>query len=130
MSNNPDLSTPQLRVTVENDIALLSPNESLFLGHQAKEMSTIIHKLFDQNITRYVFDLADCTYISSEGLGVFAAWWRFCHEQNKGAMVVVLPDSPNNEVANLFDIIGLSRMIGSAIQPTVKDALNYLKEFK
>ena len=130
MSSNGDLSTPQLRVTLDATTATLSPNESLFLGHQAKELNDILHKLHAQDISGFVFDLTDCSYISSEGLGVLAAWWRFCHEQKKGSMVVVLPTAANNEVSNLFEIIGLSRMIGSAIQPTVKDALNYLKEFK
>jgi hypothetical protein len=44
-------------------------------------------------------------------------------------MVAIVPLDPANEVRNLFEIIGLSRMIGSALQPTLPQALNYLKEF-
>jgi hypothetical protein len=44
-------------------------------------------------------------------------------------MTAIIPQTPGNEVKNLFDIIGLSRMIGSALQPTLSQALRYLKEF-
>ncbi len=44
-------------------------------------------------------------------------------------MAVVLSASSGNEVRNLFEIIGLSHMIGSAIQPTLDDAIIYVKNF-
>jgi hypothetical protein len=48
MSSKENFSTTQLRVAIENGTAILSPNESLFLGHQAKELSDILHKLQQQ----------------------------------------------------------------------------------
>jgi hypothetical protein len=44
-------------------------------------------------------------------------------------MAAVVPLDPENEVRNLFEIIGLARMIGNALQPTLADAIKYLKEF-
>ncbi|MDD5674475.1 MAG: STAS domain-containing protein [Chitinivibrionales bacterium] len=130
MSNNNDaFSTLQVHVTVENNVAILSLCEPIFLGKQAKELTGVLQNLLKQSIKAFVFNLGDCDYISSDGLGVVASWWRFCHDQGNGAMAVVLPGKPDSEVANLFEIIGLTRMIGSAVQPSVKDALNYLKEF-
>jgi hypothetical protein len=44
-------------------------------------------------------------------------------------MAAIISQKPDNEVMNLFEIIGLSRMIGNALQPTLTDALKYMKEF-
>jgi anti-anti-sigma factor len=94
---------------------------------EAEELLRATHQ--ESGVTRLVLDLSDCEYISSEGLGATARCWKLCHEDGKGQMAVVLPSSPVSEVRNLFEIIGLSRMIGSAIQPTVNDAIAYIQKF-
>jgi hypothetical protein len=85
--------------------------------------------LREKGLKRFVVDLSTCTYISSEGLTCTAACWKWCHDEGNGHMAAIIPQSPGNEVRNLFDIIGLSRMIGSALQPSLNQALKYLREF-
>lgn len=99
------------------------------MGREAQEFDKLLDKLRLEKYRRFVINLASCDYVSSEGLGVIAACWNWCHDQNNGHMALVLSNDPANEVHNLFEITGLSRVIGSAIQPTLHDALNYIRKF-
>jgi hypothetical protein len=129
MSNNEEIVSTEFQVRFKADVAVLKPFEKKFTHLQAGEFYRIFDRLRVNGITRFVLDYSTCEYISSEGLTCTASCWKWCHEEKNGHMVAIVPLDPRNEVRNLFEIIGLSRMIGSALQPTLPQALNYLKEF-
>jgi anti-anti-sigma factor len=119
----------RFRVAVDKKTVVVSPREQVFMGREAQEFDKLLDRLRLKNYRRFVIDLASCNYVSSEGLGVIAACWNWCHDESNGRMALVLSNDPANEVYNLFEITGLSRVIGSAIQPSLQDALNYIRKF-
>ena len=129
MSNSEGMASTAFRVTIDGDIAIIKLIEVSFAHFQAQEFDRLTDVLRDKELRRFVVDLSTCEYIASEGLTCTAAFWKWCHDEGNGAMTAIIPQTPGNEVKNLFDIIGLSRMIGSALQPTLSQALRYLKEF-
>jgi|GEM_PF-1285432 len=118
-----------IAVTMVDRIPILKPCARSFFSEQAKEFSRLVKSLRRKKQFFLVVDLSECDYISSEGLGIIAACRRWCEEKRRGAMGVVLPPDTDSEVVNLFDITGLSRSIGSALQRSVRDAIAYLKNF-
>jgi len=116
-------------VEYRGGIAVFSFPSRAFQKKEAEYFSFLLDQLQKQGIHDYIVDLTECDYVSSEGLGATARCWKWCHDQKNGSMAVVLSSSSGNEVRNLFEIIGLSHMIGSAIQPTLDDAIIYVKNF-
>jgi anti-anti-sigma factor len=123
------LASPIIRVTIVERIPVLSPIDRKFISEQAKELGRLVRLLRRKKLFNLVIDLSECEYISSEGLGIISGCWQWCQKKGKGYMGVVLPRTAGSEVVNLFDITGLSRAIGSALQRSVRDAITYLKNF-
>jgi hypothetical protein len=129
MSSKREIVSQAFKILYKNDVAILKPVEKAFTLSQALEFDRIFDCLRKNDFRRFVLDYSTCEYISSEGLTCTASCWKWCHEEKNGHMVAIVPQDPKNEVRNLFEIIGLSRMIGSAVQSTLPQALKYLKEF-
>ena len=129
MSNSGAIESCSFRVTIEKDIAVLQSLDASFMHFQAQEFNRIFDLLRRQGYCRYIIDLSTCEYISSEGLTCTASCWKWCHDDGNGHMVAIVPQKPESEVRNLFEIIGLSRMIGSALQPSLTQAIRYLRDF-
>ena len=129
MSNEFLLHSPIIQVSFEEDIAILQPMNKALLAVEAKELKDLFETGLKNDVTRYIIDLSKADYISSEALGSVASCWNECKEGEQGRMAVVLAPDEQNEVRNLFDIIGLSRMLGNGIKTSRSDAVNYIKEF-
>ena len=123
------LASGILNVAIVESIPVLRPISHHFMSDQAREFSRIVRLLRKKSMYNLIVDLSECEFISSEGLGIISACWQWCQEKGKGYMSVVLPRDIESEVVNLFDITGLSRSIGSALQRSVKDAITCLKAF-
>lgn len=129
MSRADILQSTLLTVTMVQSIPVLKPRDEDFQKRESMEFSRLVDILAEEKMFSYILDLQDCNYVSSDGLGAVSSSWDRCTRGKQGAMAVVLPKAPGNEVTNLFDITGLSRTIGSAIQPSIKNAVSYLKNF-
>jgi hypothetical protein len=129
MSNKFLLHSHAIRVSFDHEIAVLQPFNKALLALEGNELKTLFDTGIDNGVTQFVLDLSNAEYIASEALGAVATCWGCCNDGRKGRMAVVLSPDEHNEVRNLFDIIGLSRMIGSSIKTCLKDAINYLREF-
>ena len=129
MSNSETLHQREVYAEVTGEVAVIGFASRIFQKYEADDFRLLLNRLRVRSISHYVIDLSGCDYVSSEGLGATAQCWKWCHDEGKGRMAVVLPSQPDHEVRNLFDIIGLSRTIGSALQPTVEDARAYLRAF-
>jgi anti-anti-sigma factor len=129
MSSKSALLPKEVALILADEIACIRFPQKIFQKKQAEEFRSALAELRGRKITRYVVDLSDGEYISSEGLGAIAQCWKWCHDEGNGQMAVVLPPRADSEIRNLFDIIGLSRTIGSALQPTVEDAKKYIRAF-
>jgi anti-anti-sigma factor len=128
MSNSNTFFSPLFDVRVDRGIAVLRVFGKAYLHSHATEYARILAKLREQGVARFILDLSSCDYISSEGISnVTRSWKSFCDE-GKGRMAVVVPNDPANEVRNLFDVIGISPILGNALQPTVEAAVNCLLE--
>lgn len=129
MLNSNDFSSSAVQVLFEEiNTAIIVPQVVELLHAEATRLSELVIALQEQDVKRYVFDLSALTYISSEGLGTVASCWKWCRDEGRnGAMTVVLSSDPTNSVRNLFEIIGLSRMMGDAVLFSRSDAMAYLK---
>jgi hypothetical protein len=128
MYNDLILHSPLISVDFDHEIVIMRPSVASLL----KTETTELQALFDLAIVRYtsfVFDLSHCDYICSEALGFIAHCWKWCSDKRHGKMAVILPQDEQNEVAKLFEIIGLSRILGSAINPTLPQSLRFIREF-
>ena len=129
MSNKKEMISEDFQIRIKGDVAIVKPVQKAFTHLQAGEFNRIFDLLRENDFKRFILDYSTCEYISSEGLTCTASCWKWCHEEGNGHMVAIVPLDPANEVRNLFEIIGLSRMIGSALQPTLPQALKYLKDY-
>lgn len=111
------------------DIPVVAFKGGDFQKPEAQRLLQLLKKVSKDPQPQFILDLSSCRYISSEGLGATARCWKWCHDDGHGKMAVVLPMDAKDEVRNLFEIIGLTRIIGSAIRPSVDDAIEYLKKF-
>jgi anti-anti-sigma regulatory factor len=128
MSNDRRLSSPLFIVCVtDNGVAVLQAKDKAFLNSQAQEFSRLFEKLKSLSVDKFILDFSNCDYLSSEGLSIAAQCWKWCHETGNGVMAAVVPDDPANEVRRLFNDIGLSRMIGASLQPTLAEAEKFLR---
>ena len=114
---------------MQDGVAVLRFPSHIFQKKESAALTSAFLDLQEKAITRCVLDLGLCEYVSSDGLGATAQCWKKCKEGKAIQMALVLPADPSAEVRNLFDIIGLSGAIGSALQPTVADAIAYVKAF-
>jgi anti-anti-sigma regulatory factor len=129
MSSRDKTASRLFNIRIDKDIVLLHPLDKAFLNSQAKEFTLIFEDLKKKGYKKYILDFSQCDYISSEGLSITALCWKWCHDEGNGSMAAVVPDDSSNEVRKLFEIIGLSRMIGSALQPKIATAVTYLRNF-
>jgi hypothetical protein len=129
MSNNDGIVSSAFGIMIDKDIVIVKATDKSILHSQAQEFNRIFELLKRNGYIRFILDLSICDYISSEGLTCAASCWKWCHDDGNGHMVIIVPQKPENEVRNLFDIIGLSRMVGSALQPKLSNAIRYLREF-
>lgn len=125
---NGGLASGIFSICIVEEIPVLKPLASRFYCEQADEFNRLVTLLRKKKLFNIIIDLSGCEGISSEGLGIISACRQWCQEKKKG-IGVVLPRAVENEVVNLFDITGLSRTIGSALQRSVKDAVTYIKNF-
>ncbi|MCK4908896.1 MAG: STAS domain-containing protein [Planctomycetes bacterium] len=85
------------------------------------ELEQTIQDFFNQNLYRFIVDLAQVDYISSAGAGVFIGAIGLAQE-NKGNIVIIRP-KPN--VKEVFDLLGLSQIF--TIAGTMEAALKVFR---
>jgi anti-anti-sigma factor len=129
MSSNNDSGKKAFETKTENDTVIIQAINPSIQHTEAREFENLFETLTKKGCTRFILDLSLCEYISSEGLSCTASSWKWCFDEGNGNMVIIVPKDPENEVRHLFEIIGLSRMVGSAMQPDIAHAMRYLKEF-
>jgi len=109
---------------------LISVADMVFIRHQAKPFVQKTKALIKKGVNRFVVDLSNCEYISSEGLGAIAELWHSCVEKDKGSVAVVCKDDGQNEVRYLFDIIGLSRLMTGQLFSNLREAEAHMESTK
>ncbi|MBD3418622.1 MAG: hypothetical protein GF398_00745 [Chitinivibrionales bacterium] len=125
MSGSLDSAGSAITIAVKNGIAVLSFPDKVFQKRQAEAFKAYLAEARQHNF-RLILDLSDCAYISSDGLGATARCWKLCNEDNLGRMAIVFSDATDDEVRHLFEIIGLTRVVGAAIYPSVDEAISHL----
>jgi hypothetical protein len=123
------LASGIINVTIVDSIPVLRPVDRFFFDKEAIEFNRLVKLLRKKRYFDLVVDLSGCQEISSEGLGMIASCWDRYQKKAAGYMGVVLPRATENSVVTLFDVTGLSRSIGCALQRRVADAVSYLKSF-
>ncbi len=120
--------SPLFGIRRQGEVAVLRPLDRAFLHTHSAEYNRILEELGAGGPLQFVVDLSGCDYLSSEGVNNIMQSWKKCFEAGKGRMAVVVPDIPLNEVRNLFEIIGISRLLGEALQKSMENALAYVAE--
>jgi hypothetical protein len=126
LNSPPASSSAMFSVSFTKDIAVITPQDRAFLNSQIKEFSRIFEDLKAKNCNKFILDFSNSTYISSEGLSLTAQYWKWSSSQVHGGMAIVAEDNGENEIRNLFEILGMSAMIGNALQASVEGAVEYL----
>jgi anti-anti-sigma regulatory factor len=93
-----------------------------------QEFSRILEDVKTGTEKKVILDFSRCSYISSDGLNTTAQFWKWCKKEKTVAIAIVAVDDKHNEIRNLFDIIGLSAMVGEALAPTVEKAVEFLQK--
>jgi anti-anti-sigma regulatory factor len=126
-SDGPNTEQEKKIEAIERDgfIEILIRNQT-FLRDEAKEFQSIVSKALSKEITRFLINFGDCQYISSEGLGCIAEFWRNCTEKEDFKMVSLFNEKPVNELLNFFEIIGLARVMKGHIFIDKEKARDFL----
>jgi len=104
-------------------------NNKVFLRDEAREFKKITDIEIENNAHKFMVNFRSCQYISSEGLGCVADFWRKCTEEQGIVMVALFDNEPVNELLNFFEIIGLARVMEDHIFMDVKLAEEHLAKF-
>lgn len=115
-------------VSARNGATVLAVRSPVFQKTEAGPFEDAVARLKKKKNLRCVLDLSRCEYVSSEGLGMIARLWRYCHDQKAGCLAVVLSPAHGNEVRHLFETIGLSRIMGSALLESMDEAMRFLQK--
>jgi hypothetical protein len=83
----------------------------VFLRDEVVSFNKIIDQALAEGQTRFLINFENCQYISSEGLGAVARFWRVCSESEKLKMVSLFHSDPVNELLEFFEIIGLIKVM-------------------
>jgi anti-anti-sigma factor len=126
MSNSGSASSDLFTIRIDQGLVVLSPLDKTFLNAQAREFNRLYEEFSRQGQRHFVLDFSNCDYISSEGLNITAQYWKMCKDAG-GRLMVVVPELPQSGIRELFDLLGLSKMLGDCLQPTVTDALAFPK---
>lgn len=102
-------------VEAHEHFTLLGVCDGVFVRDAAREMMAQIRKLKSDGKARFLLDFSTCAYISSEGLGLVSDLWRYCSETANGKLAVLLSSDPHNEMANLFETVGLLSVLRESL---------------
>jgi len=116
-----------LTIKKYKNFLLATLTDKVFIRHQVKDFNDEIGRCKkNEKIRNFIIDFSNCDYISSEGLGALAEFWTYC-EDNEKIMGLVLSNKKENEVAYLFDIIGLSTLMRGHIFYDLDEAKELMK---
>jgi len=122
-------SLPIIESVERNGYTEIRVNNKVFLRDEAREFKKITDEEFGKNTHKFMVNFKSCQYISSEGLGCVADFWRKCSEDQGIAMVALFENEPVNELLNFFEIIGLARVMEDHIFMEIKPAEEFLANF-
>lgn len=90
-------------------------NRRVFLRKEAAEFERVVEDAVKNGTQKFMVNFNRCEYISSEGLGVIADFWRKCSEEKDLLVVALFSDDKDNTLLNFFEIIGLARVMSNFI---------------
>ncbi len=112
-------------IEYRDQIAIIRFPSNVLQKKEAEYFTCQFYDLSEQDIVGLLVDLSGCEYVSSEGLGATARYWKWCKDRKLG-FAVLLPGK-GSEVHNLFDLIGLTQMMGDAVQTTLEGAIQFAR---
>jgi anti-anti-sigma regulatory factor len=89
--------------------------DGVFIHEGVRQFMEKIKDLKAAGKIRFLVDFSKCDYISSEGMGAMSALWKYCTGHQNGKMAILFSNDPDNEVRYLFDVIGLSKIMGNGV---------------
>ena len=101
-------------------------NQKVFLRNEALEFDKLAEAALKAGARKFLVNFHHCEYISSEGLGVVADFWRKCSEGEDLRMAALFSNSMDNSLLNFFEIIGLARVMASHIFTDYAKAKSFL----
>ncbi len=116
-----------IQVKKFRDYVLCTLLDKVFIRNQVEDFHSEIKKIEHPTQKKYILDFSRCEYVSSEGLGTLAEFWSSC-EDKKACMCLILSEKKENEVAYLFDIIGLSKLMAGHIFYDLETAKQFVKQ--
>ena len=123
---NNELDGNKLEAIEQDGFLEIVVNSQAFLRDEAKEFQTLTGEAVLQGLTKFLINFNDCQYISSEGLGCIAEFWRKCSENEEHEMVSLFNKKSVNELLNFFEIIGLARVMKGYIFTDYTKAKNFI----
>ena len=121
-----DSEGKKLDVVNRDDFLEVIVYSQAFLRDEAKEFQTLTREAIGKGLTKFLINFNDCQYISSEGLGCIAEFWRKCSENEDHTMVSLFNKKSVNELLNFFEIIGLARVMKGYIFTDYNKAQNFI----
>ncbi len=128
MSIEDDSSFPLLNKRCIDNICLIKPLRSIFSGEQVRDFNRFLVDYKQQSDIHLIFDISQCEYASSEGLGSIAACRQWHSMKENRRFAVIIPDSSDSYIAELFSITGLDMTMREAIHLSLDSALNYVRQ--
>ncbi len=121
MTNDPDKKPeansgkPKVECISRTGFIEIKINNKVFLRDEAKIFQEAVEEGFKKDSEKFLINFQTCQYISSEGLGCVADFWRRCQENPQYIMAALFENESANELLSFFEIIGLARVMESHI---------------
>ncbi|MBF0433337.1 MAG: STAS domain-containing protein [Fibrobacteria bacterium] len=124
--NTIDPHSPKIEYLAKDGYTEIAIHAKTFIRDSAREFQAITSEAAGKGESRFLINFKACQYISSEGLGCIAEFWRQCSEHPDKKMVSVFNAEPVNELLNFFEIIGLARVMADHIFTDYDKAVDFL----
>lgn len=122
----PEYEKATVTCTKKTGFTEILVGKRVFLREEVSQFQTMIGKAIEDGESRFLVNFNDCQYISSEGLGAVAEFWRRCSESDQLKMVALFDHEPVNELLSFFEIIGLTRVMEGHVFTDPKAAREFL----
>lgn len=119
---------PKLSAIQQEGYLEILINDKVFLRNEAQDFHKLTSSFFKGVAGKILVNFNNCQYISSEGLGCIAEFWRKCNDDKAFKMVALFCQQPVNELLSFFEVIGLARVMQGHIFTDYNNAKSFLLE--
>jgi anti-anti-sigma factor len=126
MSIDKDSKQNLIEIKYRDAVVIAISREKAFLSEHAAELSKLLQQFSNKNTNRVILDLSNCSYMSSEGIGIIITFWKRYNIPGF-RFAVVFPANPDDQFKSILEIASFDRFLGAAMHTSLENALQFVR---